>query len=271
MDGIVAVVEYIESKLFRFEDDNNPVKAEFSIFYPPFNVPYLNMFFTCNAAIFAEMLANLDIGCDKCTNESSLHVLARQETGTHVIKLFTSMLVGVMCDDKLVTSIDPCDCLNRVLPVLVHNNLLDGALLYWIYFSLFYALGLMANTGITGRPSRADKENEGEEVDESPKIVLSAILSRTASLFARLAPLVSRQVAKTCLGYALSLKKMRYPRVTPKIEKRREEFARLLESKVTRVERVAMVELLSNPSPDGEAIQETLKSFTKKFIEKPTS
>lgn len=267
-DGMRPIMTYIEDIILK-EDPDDPVKSERGTFYPPFHVPSLEGTFVTNTACFISRLAKFEVQCQRCFRgvpRSIFFNIGAQDAGLHIVKRFASMVIGKLCDDRRSSVEDIYQGAFLILPVLARERLLHGTVLYWIYFSLFYALGSVANRCCVSDNLRAAVREE-KDLSKLKRQLIAWMIQRFSVMFQHLAILGPGDEPRECLDAALSLTDPTYPKVRESIEKRREAFVNLLLSRVTQGERICLSDLLSRADSKHEHIIIALQSYADKFTD----
>ncbi len=239
--------------------------------YPPFYIANWSTDHVGDINSFCEDLLRLAWACPTCGNPSRDNILipfAEHFPTTPLLKMFTAFAIGQVCEARSLRLIQNHRRASRLLEMLADKGEVHGALLYWIYFSLLFAIGNIADRGYTGiSPSSSLNAIRTESPTRRVEVLRDCVYA-SATIFKKLASLTSEEERLTCLKNALCLKTgvKSKPSAEGRIEREREAFSTLMRAKVTPTQRAIMATLFAKPEAEEVDIRTCLVAFFDRFI-----
>ncbi len=270
-ESLRPVMRYLNYAPTKFSSGVRKMSA-FPGLYPPFHITDWSIDHVQDINFFCEDLIEMEWACPTCGNPARDNILipfAEHFPTRPILKMFTAFAVAQVCDGEPLGSSDAPKCIDRLVEILADKGEVHGALLYWIYFSLLFAMGNIAGRGYTGL-SRKPLSNTSPTTTETATRrveLLRDCIDASATIFKKLASLTSEEERLTRLKNALCLKTevKSKPGAEGDIEKKRVAFSALMRAKVTPTQRAIMLLLLSKPAAEEVDIRTCLTAFADRF------
>ncbi len=266
-EPMLLIINHFNTLAPAVADPIYPKMTQYPTLYPPFYIyehyakedSEEHIGFVVN---FIHDLSSLKFPCRKCGSggESLFFPLADQFFFLPITQVMMTFTFGWICGPPDATLTDMAyDCVFKLLPVLSYRRVLYGDVLYWLYFSLFYALGNQA----AEEPNNEEGEEEDEEEDSVISRKVRKMISLYTPIFARLSLMASRNDPADCMKAALALTKANCPKTEVEIDQKRKQFVRFLDPRVSKPHRLTMVNTLADASVDEKEIERTLMEFAE--------